>query len=392
MIARNLQIFAACLIGFVLQTSQAREWTNAQGKKIVADLIGVEGDDAVLKMGDKNFNVAVTSLSEDDQAFIAKWQKENATPADKPGGGDESEVAVDNWDADWPKIVSTSVSPEIEVIREDAEGYVYGSEHYEFHCDVKLSTSLVKKFAVLFEATNQFMRELPLSMGKAHRKKHHKILLFETKESYVRAGGPPSSAGVYMGGEDVIMVPLTSLGVKKVGSGYMVDHGESNKTLPHEITHQLTDRPYYGARGWFTEGLAEYVGTTPYRSGKFQVDSLTSLKEYVTAYGKDGNGGRAIGEEINMPGLKDWMTQSYNSFLSNPQVNYGVGALVTYYFFHMDGEKDAARAKAFLKGLKEGKKGDDQFTALLDGRTWDEMAADITKGWRSRGVKINWRQ
>ena len=377
------------LLSLTFGTGVCREWTNNEGKKITADLVSIEDGAAVLKMGDKNFNVPVNSLSPEDQSFITKWQLDNTPSSQKKNN--LSEIDVDNWDADWPKIVSTSVSPEIEVIQENQDSYIYGSPHYEFHCDVRLNTSLVKKFAILFEATNQFMRELPLSMGKAHREKRHKIFLFESYKSYVKSGGPPNSGGVYLPGKDVIMVPLTSLGVKKVGSGYTVDYGESNSTLPHEITHQLTDIPYYGAGGWFSEGLAEYVGTTPYRSGKFQVDSLSTLKAYVTAYGKDGNGGLRLGENINMPGLKDWMTQSYGSFLSNSRVNYGVGALVTHYFFHMDGEKDAARIKTFLRGLKEGRKGDDKFSPLLDGRTWEEMAADITKGWRSRGVMINWK-
>ncbi len=365
----------------------AREFTNSQGKKIEATLKGVEGESAVLEMNGKTFNVPMNSLSEADQLYITEWEANQESEMEE----DASEAAnTDNWDAEWPRLVSTDVSPEIEVIQENDEGYIYASPHYEFHCDVRLNASLVKKFAVLFEATNLFMREMPLSMGKAYREKRHKILLFETKQAYIQAGGPPSSAGVYMGGKDVIMVPLTSLGVKKVGSGYMYDYGGSNKTLPHEITHQLTDRAYYKARGWFSEGLAEYVGTTPYRSGKFQVDDVGALKDYVTAYGEDGNGGRAIGEDINMPDVKEWMMQSYDSFLSNPQVNYGMGALVTYYFFHMDGERDAARIKNFLKALKAGKKQDEAFDVLLDGRTWDELEEDITKGWRSKGVKINW--
>ena len=145
---------------------------------------------------------------------------------------------------------------------------------------------MVKKFATLFEATREYCRMLPIATLKAHvpgAQFRNKILLFESKASYVRNGGPPSSAGVFISrgrqGNGIVMVPLESLGLKKVGSGYMYDYKGENKVLPHELVHQLTDREYYrsGARGWFSEGLAEYVAVTPYRSGKFMVRSNLCL-------------------------------------------------------------------------------------------------------------------
>jgi hypothetical protein len=178
--------------------------------------------------------------------------------------------------------------------------------------------------------------------------------------------------------------------VKKVGSNYSIDYDKENTTLSHEITHQLTDAEYYepGSRGWFTEGFAEYIANSGYRSGKFDIDDLGKLKARVTAYGEDGNGGRALGEDITAPDLQQFFTQEYDSFLANAQLSYGLSALIVYYYFHMDGDKDAANLKAFLKALKEEKTPPQLFEPLLAGRTWDEMEAAITQGWRSRGVRI----
>ncbi|MEM7602505.1 MAG: hypothetical protein AAF357_13935 [Verrucomicrobiota bacterium] len=194
-------------------------------------------------------------------------------------------------------------------------------------------------------------------------------------------------------------MPLTSLGVKKVGSNYSVDYDKENSTLSHEIAHQITDYAYYapGLRGWFTEGLAEYIAMSGYRSGKFNVDDLSKLRETVTAYGENNTGGRALGDELNAPNLEDFFMQSYSSFTSNANFNYGLAALVVYYFFHMDGEKDAARIKALLKATKASfaeaqatnQRPEFSFDPLLDGRTWDEMEEDITKAWRGRRIKIN---
>ncbi|MEX2579184.1 MAG: hypothetical protein WD342_09000 [Verrucomicrobiales bacterium] len=378
----------AATIGFPLGAEE-REWTNAQGKTISAELVEVADGNAVLKMEGANFEVPIQSLSIEDQGFIADWKKR-----DMPDRSAEPEVEP-NWDEPWPKAISADIQQDIEVLEEDDEAgrYVYASDHYEFICDVKLNTSVVKRFSLLFEATNQYCRELPLGMVKPFREERHKIRLFERESSYFEKGGPPGSAGVYIsrGGEGDILVPLTSLGVKKVGSNYSVDYKKENSTISHEIAHQITDYEYFapGARGWFSEGLAEYIAQSGYRSGKFDVDDLRKLKEYVTAYGEGGTGGRALGDEFSAPNLEDFFTQSYEAFTANANFNYGLGALVTYYFFHMDGDKDAARIKEFLKGMKAGKEPPECFEPLLDGRSWDELEGDITQSWRSRGVRIH---
>ncbi|HRQ88220.1 MAG TPA: hypothetical protein PLA50_05445, partial [Bacteroidia bacterium] len=196
--------------------AEERSWTNSSGKTIVATLVEVSGENAVLEMGGKNFSVPLASLSQADRDFVANWRKgDMATPS-----GDAS--VKPTWDAPWPGTVSVAIDQPIETIKEDAAlgEYIYASPHYEFICDVKLNTSVVKRFALLFEATNQVCRELPLGMVKPFRKERHKIHLFETREAYFAKGGPEGSAGVYIarGGEGDILVPLTSLGVKKVGS------------------------------------------------------------------------------------------------------------------------------------------------------------------------------
>ena len=149
---------------------------------------------------------------------------------------------------------------------------------------------------------------------------------------------------------------------------------------------------YYapGARGWFSEGLAEYVAVTPYRSGIFMVSKTErAAKDYATEYGREGNGGRALGDEINAPELKSYMMQPYASFTGNANFNYGLGLLITTYFFEMEGNGDRVAITAFLKALRDGKEGEEALESLQQGRSFDELAEDISKGWKSKGVKIN---
>lgn len=371
--------------------AEYRTWTNSEGKEIEAKMIKATGSEVVLKMksGGRDYTVPLAMLSEEDVAHVRKMLAQQPVEP-------EMETGFENWDEEWPKLISGDVSPEIEIVEENEEAgrFVYRSPHYEYVCDVELTKNVVKRFAVLFEATNEFVRALPLSMAKAHQQTRHKILLFESYESYQRTGGPAGSAGVFIGGRDIIMVPLTSLGVIKGAGGYRVDYDKTNKTLPHEILHQLTDRPYFapGAMGWFTEGLAEYVAVTPYRSGKFVVrGNRGAIEEYVAGYGENNKGGRALGREIRVPDLRSFMLQSYASFTGNPNLNYGLGLLITYYFCHWDGDGEAGRLKGFLKGLKQGKRGDDALNLLLDGRSWDQLEEEIAKAWRSRGITLDFQ-
>jgi hypothetical protein len=196
---------------------------------------------------------------------------------------------------------------------------------------------------------------------------------------------------VFIGRQKAILVPFQSLGVRPVGSGYMLDRDKSNKTLPHEIVHQLTPNCYYvpGASGWFTEGIAEYVATTPYRSGSYNVrGNVREIIGYATGYGSKNRGGRALGTDIVLPPLEKWMLQSYSRFLANPQVNYGCALLITTYFFHMDRKGDAARIRKFLAALHEGKKGLEALQILLDGDSFESLQEQIIRGLKRERINL----
>lgn len=387
-------LFFCLLASLSAVGAEPRVWTDSLNRRIEASLVRINGDSVLLKLKDgREIPYPLAKLSQTDRDFVA------SLPADKPENMPEGNLEAPdksdkplNFTAPWPERVTFTEDPEINTITENADEkrFIYESANYRYICDVRLSKMVVKGFAVLFEATNLFCATVPLAMnGGSSAKGKHQILLFEKKDDYVKAGGPPSSAGVYIGGKNIVMVPLESLGVRPVGSGYMLDRDKSNKTLPHELTHQLTPRQYYadGSMGWFTEGIAEYIGVTPYRAGSFNVrNNFRDIVQYATGYGEDGRGGRAIGTNIKLPRLRTWMMMPYEKFTADPQINYGSGLLITTYFLHMDGNGDGARIKAFLKALRDGKEGDDALAVLLDGRTFEQLEQEISKAWGSKRV------
>ncbi len=389
---RKILYISTLLVGF-LPAAEMRTWTDVQGRKIQASLTNTTADGVTLKLADgREVPYPLEKLSPEDRKYVE--QAKASLPQNLPGKEPDDISKKFNFTDPWPERVKFSEDPEILTIEEKAEEkkFIYESANYRYVCDVRLSKTVVKGFAVLFEATHLYCRTLPLAInGGPKINGKYQIILFENESDYHAAGGPEGTAGVFIGGKGVVLVPLESLGVRKVGSGYMVDHDKDNSTISHELTHQLTPDPYFneGAMGWFTEGIAEYVGTTPYRSGAFSVrGNQKPIVDYVTGYGTKDHGGRALGTDINMPPLKNFMFLSYAAFQERPQFSYGCGLLLTYYFLHLDGEGDGKRMKAFLKALHDGAEGQKAVDVLLDGRTYEQLQEDFSKAWGRHGVKF----
>jgi hypothetical protein len=393
---RPASILILSLLSLLARAEDLRTWTDIQNRKIEATLVRADAQSVVLKLKDgREVPFPLAKLSPADGEYVdtarAKLRILNDSPSD-PSPEKTPSDATENFDQAWPDRIKFSEDPEILTVEENVgtKRFIYESANYRYVCDVRLAKSVVKGFAVMFEATHLYCRTLPLMLnGGKKTEGKHQILLFEQFDDYVKAGGPPSSAGVFMGGKGIVMVPLTSLGVRPVGSGYMLDRDKSSKTLPHELTHQLTPNCYYaeGSMGWFSEGIAEYIAVTPYRAGSYSVrGNLKDIIDYATGYGSKDMGGRALGTKIQLPPLESFMLQSYDNFLEQAQLNYGCGLLITTYFFHIDGEGDGKRIKAFLKALHTGTKGSAALDILLDGRSFAELEADIVKGWGRKGI------
>lgn len=381
-------LLPAVLLFGIAHAAELRAWTDLQNRKIEARLVRLDGEAVILELKDgRQVPLALAKLCEADVAHARSQGSGSQAPA-------APDPAAPNFAAAWPERIKFSDDPGITIVAEDADNkrFVYESAHYRYTCDVRLAKSVVKGFAVMFEATHLFCRTLPLGLdGGVETAGKLQIFLYENYDDYILAGGKPQTAGYFHGSKAAVFVPLTSLGVRPVGSGYMLDREKSSKTLPHELTHQLTPRAYFqpGGMGWFTEGLAEYVAVTPYRSGSFNIrNNHGDIVAYTTGNGSKNTGGRALGKDIRVADLKGFMLQDYSKFMDDAQLNYGCSLLLTYYFLQMDGAADGKRVKDLLQALREGKTGEEALAVLLDGRTFDQLAKEITKAWKHRGVEL----
>lgn len=83
----NIRLLAVLgLLCPTLASAEVRTFTNATGKKINAELIGMEKETALLKLANgRTAKVPLKSLSEADQSYVKTWYEENK---DKVNAGD----------------------------------------------------------------------------------------------------------------------------------------------------------------------------------------------------------------------------------------------------------------------------------------------------------------
>ena len=309
-----------------------------------------------------------------------------------------SHAALADPAAKWPTVVALKDVPEISVIREDEESrqFIYQSPHYEFRSPARLGAGVVREFARVFETTYLANAALPLDYNPAPEFGREKFLctLFLTKADYLKSGGVAGSAAVYAAPSRQILISLESLGVKKFGRKYALDHDADNATLIHEITHQMMNAWLGRLPIWFVEGSAEYIRMADYERGKMSfVNRQKNLQSYLAAQGTDGK----TLEMVPLQKLMTMDTRTWSATMAESakaaRRNYTSSALLVYYFYHLDGKGDARHIGNFLKSLLPK---DQNLKAaaqhLLRERTYAELQEDFAQALRKEGLKITWAE
>jgi|UniRef100_UPI0037847529 hypothetical protein len=394
----SFPVLAALLISAAALRAQSpalRTWTSADGRKMEAAFVALEGDAVKVRMANgSTVDVPLARLSAEDQTFAKSQTAAPATAAAAPG-----EVAASKT---WPRSFSLPDRPEVVVVKEDAEKneYIYRSPHYEFQCDSKLGSNVVREFGRIFESTWMLNCMLPLDLKPQPEKLREIFLarLFTNKSDYMEAGGIEGSAGVYMTSKKALMVPLSSLGVKMVGSRVSLENNSDDDmaTLIHEITHQMMNHWMGRLPTWFVEGSAEYVEMLEYkRNGGF---SLIGLNRQLQGYAKRMNysGG---GKSFTMIDLEELMNIDFARWAAAlgkdgaATENYGSAGLLTYYFYHLDGNGDAANIIAYLREIENVKSNEEEQAAvkkhLMRERTYAQLGEDVKKALRKEGIDIS---
>ncbi|MCB1224774.1 MAG: hypothetical protein KDK99_03075 [Verrucomicrobiales bacterium] len=416
------------------QAADLRTWTDDQGRTVEAAFGGLRDGTVLLRLTNGSevpFDLA--RLSAADQAYVK--QQAAAAPAPAPAAGSPIAPVAPHPDrkpavnSTWPSKAEVDTRKiEISLVSESAEErhYVYQSDAFTFTSQDKLAGSVMKEVARTFEATRALVQALPWGivcepdsdLGR------FQAALYETRDDYIRNGGPTNSGGVYDSGDRIFKIPFPSLGLEMRGKTWFKNDNYRNDTLVHELTHQMMHDYLPFLPKWIIEGSAEYTESLPYNAGTFRVEGhKNAIKEHIDAMAK-----YRVSPDI--PDLAMHMTMNRDQWTalsgeSSMQLKlYFHSVLLVYFFNHLDGDgsglafrqfMDAVHdqvleRRAFFNDPRVKRMPGGRFTyptslkvpdmksdtapfknlpVLLQGRDYATLAKQIEEGYRSIGVKLS---
>lgn len=304
---------------------------------------------------------------------------------------------------DWPRKVSVPKDAEVQEVPlpQDMSGHLYASNHYVYFSPVALDAPARKTVSRLCEcafAANKAIAEvLPVSRPVTERGERKFIITLQlSMEAYYAAGGPPRSAGVFMGSfrkgahplkeEDVamdqVMIPFESLGLNKRGAVQREDI--DTHALVHELTHQqflLNGLPI-----WANEGWAEYVGYVPYVGEDLDFDRGFSLILHTARQRAEQN---ALKFDFRLADFLIMDQQTMYGYMPQGKDTYTLAVMTVAFFVHLDGKRGIEAMKAYLRALLDGKSHEEAAEVLIAPyRTADRLQQAFVRAWKSKKVKV----
>lgn len=382
MISKRKGLYSLLIIGLLMTNGVGRTWTDANGGKFEATLIRQEGSQVFLNVSGRQRSFKLSQLSAGDQRFL----QSGGTAVPKATTSRRQDPAARSLPKSGQIQADTSIKIERLRVEPENKRWVYGSPNFEFICDEDLGFSAVKNFAWMFESVWQFCGTLPFDIPRlrAQQKVRMKTYLIKNQVDYVKLGGLPNSAGVYIPSQDVVLIPFSSLDLNRAGLK------DANNTLRHEVTHQLMTGQSQQA-GWFIEGSAEYVATVPYDRTRLLVGRHTSsMAAYVSGYGWNGRQGHNLGKNVTFARLEEFMQPNYAAF--QRQKHAYAYALVLYgYFAKFDGKKDGARLSQYVAALQDGRSEAEARKFLLAGRSYEQLEKEVASAWNVQGLRLSFK-
>jgi len=389
-----------------------REWTSTGEAALRAEFLGVQGENVVLRLPDGNITlIPLLKLTNADSAFV----KENHF---------EYHVAWQGWPTDAQVAV-----PVVEVKESiaAADAFVYTTAHFRFRSNVHLGTALMQDLAKVFELTYDLHTKSPFGILSKPKDDVFEARLFGTLQQYRAAGGPATSAGVYILKDRIFLAPLDFMGIKAGPDGYSKVSAARYDPSPiiHEITHMLTNDMLVNLPLWLNEGYAEYISSFQLEGGAFKVNKQDIkqgvLDRFVRDHEKQLSHGRIWSVKLNAAQRKDFLkgkffplfhvakvlTMTDREWLSDPPASeprrqtrpgsppvtvapprsrisegrisrlYRTAHLILYYFIQIEGEQGVRKFSRFLELNRRQLARYDQY--LDDYKTFQEQVKEFMK-------------
>ena len=343
-------------------STDGREWKDATGRIVQAEMLGLEQGRIVVQLPDKRRAAfPLDKASPPDKAWVSDWAKDKSPEQRLPAPV-------------WPESVK---QPEVNVktLAKDQRGWIFKSPHYDFTCDAEVSTSVMNDFATVAEGCSLLMETLPIHFPRSEGRTFY-ARIFQNRDGYARAGGPPGSSGVFItadiAGGGVLLVPFESLGIEQFGGRNTKGYDYKATVLIHEMVHQATAELLPLMPKWVSEGLAEYGANMTYRSGVFYLgerERLQSLHRRLDGYELITRNGMAKSPTAAAGLPKSWVMkpsevmglsdEDWSTAISGraAQVKlhrmYLSSMFLMYYFMHLADHGEARRIRVFFDNVAE---------------------------------------
>ena len=414
-------------------TSAARSWTTTEGRAFQATLVNVQGTQILLRLPNgQQATIPLLRLSLADQVFVKNSMPAAPAAPLPPGATPAARVStvVPPEKRVWPtKVEVDSRAIEVKTVTEASaeKKYIYRSQSFEFTSDDKLAGSVMKEIARTFEATRALVQALPWGVDPKPPVDlgYYQAKFYVDRDSYIAAGGPKNSGGVYFSGDRVFRVPFQSLGLEMRGKTWFKDMRYRNDTIVHEITHQMMHEYLPFLPIWAIEGMAEYTRILPYNAGAFLEESHErGLKENIKQEQERGIPLNSLGPVMDHLKMTSagWHERADNGGKEQSKL-YLESCMLVYYFSHVDGDGKGTRFFKYLDKIKEARDawdtffkdprvslkpdggftypsdlplpsqqkkdayGIEQLTVLLDGRDTTQIQKDVQEGFKKIGVR-----
>lgn len=403
----------ACLGLAVLLPAVARTWTNRDGVKIEAEILGATATTVSISMEGRRFEVSLATLSEEDRQFVARWLEENpegGAPAPRPHPHGGAPAPGGTWDdpqpygpgglpfsptarrtlplsADLPEEFPRPAAIEVEIVEEnrDAGQFIYQTEHFHYTADQRLTGRVMEGLAEMFESTYLAVEVMPWGIPIIEpRTDDGRILveLYLDEDAYHKAGGVPGSAGVASG--ERFLCLLSQIGVRDTGRRLILESLENSTVLTHEMTHVLRHSGDSGLPVWAVEGFAQFMETYPWSDrGVYEFDDPLELS-------LDG------ATRLEFPvSLEEFLVESPAQFYdggighgsglgAKAHLHYAAAKVLMTYLWCADQPKGDERPgepiRAYLEAIYRGDTPEEAREKLLAGRSWEEFTEAVIDG------------
>jgi len=286
---------------------------------------------------------------------------------------------------EWPKKFSpTAALGKYQTLDPEGELHRFATKNYLIESPTPLDRTKLATFAKTIESVALVIKSIPLPLYAPPVHSRPRILICPDEASFVRAGGPKTSAGYHLAREARVLIRWDQL----YPAGGMAR--PMDDLLVHELTHLCMTNILWRSPPWFHEGVAEYLAAAHLGGGRFRfTDIENDIENHIKNHQAPGSKtALALDPAILLPLTeRGWHARIKDAADWKPFEPYTTSLLLVHYAFH-GGAQRRVGVKTFLEALNEVTTRRSPQPVLFDPSQAKELKTKLTHFWSVRGLRL----